>query len=132
MERKFGPYTLIHQIAVGGMAEIYLARTEGIAGFEKYVAIKMIHPNFSEDEQFVQMLIDEAKITVQLTHVNLNDMTTEGIRLLDVPAFCVQYHPEAAPGPHDARYLFGAFTRLMDGDEQYMDVPAAERSGDVA
>lgn len=52
---------------------------------------------------------------VQLTHVNLNDMTTEGIRLLDIPAFSVQYHPEAAPGPHDARYLFGAFTRLMDG-----------------
>ncbi len=54
---------------------------------------------------------------VQLTHVNLNDMTTEGIRLLDVPAFSVQYHPEAAPGPHDARYLFGAFARLMDGSE---------------
>ncbi len=52
---------------------------------------------------------------MQLTHVNLNDMTTEGIRLLDAPAFSVQYHPEAAPGPHDARYLFGAFTRLMDG-----------------
>jgi len=52
---------------------------------------------------------------VQLTHVNLNDMTTEGIRLMDVPAFSVQYHPEAAPGPHDARYLFGAFARLMDG-----------------
>jgi carbamoyl-phosphate synthase small subunit len=51
---------------------------------------------------------------VQLTHVNLNDMTTEGIRLLDAPAFSVQYHPEAAPGPHDARYLFGEFTRLMD------------------
>ena len=52
---------------------------------------------------------------VQLTHVNLNDMTTEGVRLLDAPAFSVQYHPEAAPGPHDARYLFAAFTRLMDG-----------------
>jgi len=50
---------------------------------------------------------------VQLTHVNLNDMTTEGIRLLDIPAFSVQYHPEAAPGPHDARYLFGEFTKLM-------------------
>ncbi len=71
MERKFGPYTLIQQIAVGGMAEIHLARTEGIAGFEKYVAIKMIHPNFSEDQQFIQMLIDEAKITVQLAHVNI-------------------------------------------------------------
>jgi carbamoyl-phosphate synthase small subunit len=52
---------------------------------------------------------------IQLTHVNLNDMTVEGIRLLDMPAFSVQYHPEAAPGPHDARYLFGEFTRLMAG-----------------
>lgn len=58
---------------------------------------------------------------IQLTHVNLNDMTTEGIRLLDRPAFSVQYHPEAAPGPHDARYLFGAFTRLMDGRDDYLD-----------
>ncbi len=52
---------------------------------------------------------------VQLTHVNLNDMTVEGVRPLELPAFSVQYHPEAAPGPHDARYLFGAFTRLMAG-----------------
>jgi carbamoyl-phosphate synthase small subunit len=59
---------------------------------------------------------------VQLTHVNLNDMTAEGIRLLDRPAFSVQYHPEAAPGPHDARYLFGAFTRMMDGRSDYLDV----------
>ena len=57
---------------------------------------------------------------VQLTHVNLNDMTSEGIRLLDRPAFSVQYHPEAAPGPHDASYLFGAFTRLMDGRTDYL------------
>ena len=57
---------------------------------------------------------------VQLTHVNLNDMTTEGIRLLDMPAFSVQYHPEAAPGPHDARYLFAAFTRLMDGVPDFL------------
>lgn len=57
---------------------------------------------------------------VQLTHVNLNDMTTEGIALLDAPAFSVQYHPEAAPGPHDARYLFAAFTRLMDGRPDYL------------
>jgi serine/threonine protein kinase len=70
-ERQFGPYRLVHQIAVGGMAEIHLAKTNGLAGFEKYVALKMIHPNFSSDDQFVQMLIDEAKITVQLQHVNI-------------------------------------------------------------
>jgi carbamoyl-phosphate synthase small subunit len=57
---------------------------------------------------------------VQLTHVNLNDMTVEGIRVLERRAFSVQYHPEAAPGPHDARYLFGAFTALMDGREEYL------------
>lgn len=61
---------------------------------------------------------------VQLTHVNLNDMTTEGIRLLDVPAFSVQYHPEAAPGPHDARYLFSVFTRLMSGMSDPFDLTA--------
>jgi serine/threonine protein kinase len=70
-DRQFGPYKLVRQIAVGGMAEIHLAKTAGIAGFEKYVALKMIHPNFAEDEQFIQMLVDEAKIAVQLTHGNI-------------------------------------------------------------
>lgn len=61
-------------------------------------------------------IVDSAEFgRVQLTHVNLNDMTVEGLQLLDLPAFSVQYHPEAAPGPHDARYLFDAFTALMDG-----------------
>ena len=51
----------------------------------------------------------------QVTHVNLNDGVVEGIRLLDRPAFSVQYHPEAAPGPHDAADLFDQFAALMDG-----------------
>jgi carbamoyl-phosphate synthase small subunit len=49
----------------------------------------------------------------EVSHTNLNDGTCEGLRCLDVPAFSVQYHPEAAPGPHDARYLFDEFVRLM-------------------
>ena len=49
----------------------------------------------------------------ELTHWNLNDGTLEGLRCLDVPALSVQYHPEAAPGPHDARYLFDEFRALM-------------------
>jgi carbamoyl-phosphate synthase small subunit len=50
---------------------------------------------------------------VELTHVNLNDGVVEGMRVLDAPAFGVQYHPEAGPGPHDARYLFDDFVALM-------------------
>jgi carbamoyl-phosphate synthase small subunit len=52
---------------------------------------------------------------IEVTHINLNDNTIEGIRLKNKPAFSVQYHPEAAPGPHDSRYLFDEFTKLMDG-----------------
>lgn len=53
------------------MAEVYVAKTKGIGGFEKLVAIKVIHPRFSEDEHFIQMLVEEAKISVQLSHVNI-------------------------------------------------------------
>ncbi len=49
----------------------------------------------------------------ETTHVNLNDGVVEGLRSLDAPAFSVQYHPEAAPGPHDAHYLFDEFRQLM-------------------
>jgi len=49
-----------------------------------------------------------------VTHINLNDGTIEGIALTDVPVFAVQYHPEASPGPHDARYLFDDFVALME------------------
>ncbi len=50
---------------------------------------------------------------VEITHVNLNDHTLEGFRHRREPAFCVQYHPEAAPGPHDSHYLFSDFTKMM-------------------
>ncbi len=50
---------------------------------------------------------------VQVTHVNLNDESVEGIRLTDKPAFSVQYHPESTPGPHDSRYLFDQFIEMI-------------------
>jgi carbamoyl-phosphate synthase small subunit len=52
---------------------------------------------------------------IEVTHMNLNDQTLEGFRHRNHPVFCVQYHPEAAPGPHDSHYLFGDFIKLMEG-----------------
>ena len=50
---------------------------------------------------------------IEITHINLNDNTLEGFRHRKYPIFSVQYHPEASPGPHDARYLFDEFKALM-------------------
>ena len=55
----------------------------------------------------------------KVSHINLNDGVVEGLQLLDVPAFSVQYHPEAAPGPHDAEGEFDAFCRLMKGGQAH-------------
>ena len=63
---------------------------------------------------------------IRLTHVNLNDGTPEGMQFLDIPAFSVQYHPEAKPGPNDSRYLFRAFAQLMEGREDYLAIDVRE------
>ena len=69
--KQFGRYFLTDRIAVGGMAEIYRAKTFGVNGFEKQLAIKRILPSFSADNDFTRMLIDEAKLTVLLSHANV-------------------------------------------------------------
>ncbi|HQY12176.1 MAG: glutamine-hydrolyzing carbamoyl-phosphate synthase small subunit [Ferruginibacter sp.] len=56
----------------------------------------------------------KANANVEITHVNLNDDSIEGIRMKNKPAFSVQYHPEATPGPHDSRYLFDEFISLIN------------------
>lgn len=70
-QHKFADYQIIKRLGQGGMAEVYLAKSEGIGGFERLLALKVIHPHLSSDREFVQMLIDEAKLSVQLTHSNI-------------------------------------------------------------
>jgi len=53
------------------------------------------------------------KKEIEITHMNLNDRTLEGMRHKKLPIFSVQFHPECSPGPHDAKYLFGNFVELM-------------------
>lgn len=76
---NLGRYTLIRKVASGGMAEVYAARSHGISGFEKKVAIKKILPQFSLNRRFVDMLVDEAKITVSLTHPNIAQIYELGL-----------------------------------------------------
>jgi len=68
---EFGNYYLIEKIAVGGMAELFKSRQRGVHNFEKIVAIKRILPHLSDNDEFVRMFIDEAKLAAQLTHPNI-------------------------------------------------------------
>jgi len=69
-----GKYEILRKLAVGGMAEIYLARQRGTAGFEKLVVIKRILPNVAEDPTFVQMFLGEARLAATLQHPNIADV----------------------------------------------------------
>ncbi len=68
---KFGQYVLIEKIATGGMAEVWKARMRGVEGFQKTVAIKKILPHLSDNQDFIEMFVDEAKLAAQLNHNNI-------------------------------------------------------------
>jgi TonB family protein len=68
---KFGQYVLLQKIASGGMAEVWKARMRGVEGFQKIVAIKRILPHLSDNQEFIEMFIDEAKMAAQLNHGNI-------------------------------------------------------------
>ncbi len=75
---KLGKYEILRKIETGGMAEIYLARAHGTAGFEKLVVLKRILPNVAEDPKFVQMFLDEARLAATLQHPNIADVYDVG------------------------------------------------------
>jgi carbamoyl-phosphate synthase small subunit len=98
-----------------GVNQPVLRREDGV------VEITSHNHGFAVAEQSLGDRLDEVTFQtadhgrVRVSHVNLNDDVVEGLTCLDLPAFAVQYHPEAAPGPHDADYLFDRFCDLMSG-----------------
>src|SRR6202789_803969 len=69
--KRLGKYEILALLALGGTAEIYLARIGGAAGFEKYVVVKCLHDHLADDAEFVQMFLDEARLAAQLDHSNI-------------------------------------------------------------
>ncbi len=67
----FGKYVVVRRLAVGGMAEVCLARLEGAAGFNKLVVVKQVLPQFAEDPQFIEMFLDEGRLAARLSHPNI-------------------------------------------------------------
>src|SRR5215467_9079703 len=68
---RLGKYELVRSLAVGGMAEVYLAKASGIEGFEKLVVVKKILPQLSVNQELVAMFLDEARLAAQLHHPNI-------------------------------------------------------------
>ncbi|MBN1944210.1 MAG: protein kinase [Bradymonadales bacterium] len=87
---RLGKYLLVERIAVGGMAEIFKARAVGFGGFKKVLAIKRLHAKYCQDADFIKMLIDEAKIAVQLSHRNIGQIFDLD-RIGDVYFICMEY-----------------------------------------
>ena len=78
---RLGKYRIIHRIAFGGMAEIYLARVSGIQGFQKYVVLKRILPQYAENHELIRMFLQEARLAAMLDHANIaqvHDIGEEG------------------------------------------------------
>jgi carbamoyl-phosphate synthase small subunit len=112
---RFGHHGVNHPVArlSGGLIEITtqnhnFAVSESVFGYDP-----------SQGRPSRGLTAETTHGRAELTHVNLNDHTVEGFRLLDEPAFSVQYHPEAGPGPHDSRYLFDWFLEMMKGGEEF-------------
>ena len=106
--RWHGRYELLHEIATGGMATVYLGRARGVAGFERVVAIKCCHPHLRGDEEFATMFLDEARLAARIHHPN-------AVSTLDV-------------GDEEALYLVMEY---IEGDRLSGLIKAAAKKGEV-
>src|SRR5690606_36129592 len=69
--RRLGRYEVITQLASGGMAAVYIARAQGVAGFERLVAIKVLHAHLAYEEEFISMFLDDARLAARIRHPNV-------------------------------------------------------------
>ncbi|MFW2389582.1 MAG: serine/threonine protein kinase, partial [Polyangiales bacterium] len=69
--RHLGRYEILTQLASGGMASVYAARAQGVAGFERLVAIKMLHPHLAYEQEFISMFLDEARLAARIRHMHV-------------------------------------------------------------
>src|SRR5690606_17737588 len=69
--RQLGRYEVLTQLAAGGMAAVYIARAQGVAGFERLVAIKVLHPHLAYEHEFISMFLDEARLAARIRHPNV-------------------------------------------------------------
>ena len=76
--QRLGNYEIVALLALGGTAEIYLAKVGGDSGFEKYVVVKCLHDHLADDEEFVKMFLDEARLAANLNHSNIAQTTALG------------------------------------------------------
>lgn len=104
----FGKYLLLERINVGGMAEVFKAKTFGVEGFERVLAIKRILPNMADDDEFINMFVDEARIAVQLSHANI-------VQIYELGKFHNQYYiaMEYVPGK-DLRQILDYFRKKKE------------------
>ena len=79
MTRQFGRFEILKKIATGGMAEIHVAKMEGVEGFEKLVVIKLLLKELAEDQKFVQMFLNEARLASRLNHPNVVQIYDLGV-----------------------------------------------------
>ncbi|MCS6799252.1 MAG: protein kinase [Myxococcota bacterium] len=116
--RKLGRYEVLTQLASGGMAAVYVARAQGIAGFERLVAIKVLHPHLAHEQEFISMFLDEARLAARIRHPNvvptLDISDTEGAGY-----FIVMEYVE---GDH-----LGALLRELAVRDERLPVPVAVR-----
>lgn len=104
----FGRYELVRRLAAGGMAEVYLAKASGEAGFEKLVAIKRVHRSCAPSDRPVASLIDEAKLSVELSHPNI--VQTFDLARSEGVDFIVMEHVEG----YDAQHVLDALRQRQE------------------